>query len=117
MADPVFPDHILASLDYAPPPPHQDIMITDAATKTTTPETVVPHVLRIRSRQSSFAAQVHPVTDDPINRTISLILARLVHHDDTIDRFCDQLKDMSLDRMEMIEHDVEALQARVDVAK
>ncbi|GJX48746.1 hypothetical protein Tco_0273936 [Tanacetum coccineum] len=39
--------------------------------------------------------------------------ARLARHDDTIDRFCDQLEEMSLDRMEEIEHDVEALQARV----
>nr|GEX49912.1 hypothetical protein [Tanacetum cinerariifolium] len=121
MADPVFPDHIPASLDYAPPSTYQDIIRTDATTKTTTAETVVPHVLRIRSRydigKSSSAAQVHPVIDDPINRTISLILARLVRHDDTIDRFCDQIKDISLDRMEMIEHDVEALQARVDVAE
>nr|GEZ44757.1 hypothetical protein [Tanacetum cinerariifolium] len=38
-------------------------------------------------------------------------------HDDTIDRLYDQLKDMSLDRIEVIEHDVEDQRDRVDAAK
>ncbi|GKG37527.1 hypothetical protein Tco_0447700, partial [Tanacetum coccineum] len=81
-------------------------------TETTTPETVVPHVMKLRFRSAarrwewlqlrvqtwrdregepryeikerSSTAQVHPVIDEPIYRSIPLILARLVHHDDTI---------------------------------
>ncbi|GKF93339.1 hypothetical protein Tco_0280058, partial [Tanacetum coccineum] len=118
MADPVFPDHIPASSDCAPLPSQQDIIMTDAAIETTTPKTVVPHGdPRYKIEESSSAAQVHPVTGEPIHRTIPLILARLVCHDDTIDRLCDQLEEISLDMMEVIEHDVEALQARVDVVE
>ncbi|GJQ99570.1 hypothetical protein Tco_0522555 [Tanacetum coccineum] len=72
---------------------------------------------RYEFEESLSAALVHPVTGEPIHRTIPLILARLVHYDDTIDRLCDLLEDMSLDRMEVIEHDVEALQARIDVTE
>ncbi|GKD27251.1 hypothetical protein Tco_1233465, partial [Tanacetum coccineum] len=64
--------------------------------------------------ESSSPAHVHLVTSEPIHRTIRLILARLVRHDDTIDQLCDQLEEISLDRIELIEHDVEALLARVD---
>nr|GEX47020.1 hypothetical protein [Tanacetum cinerariifolium] len=91
MANLVFPDHVSVSLDHAPSPPQQDIDMTDANTETTTQEAIAQHVMRLRFR--------------------------LVRHDDTIDRLCDQLEEISLDRMEMIEHYVEALQARVDVAE
>nr|GEV91325.1 hypothetical protein [Tanacetum cinerariifolium] len=117
MADFIFPDHVPVSLDHAPLLQQQDIVMTDATTETTAPEAAAPHVLRLHFRESSSAAQVHPVIGDPIHRTIPLILARLVRHDDTIDRLCDQFEEMSLDRMEMIEHDVEALQARVVVVE
>ncbi|GJW89003.1 hypothetical protein Tco_0164343 [Tanacetum coccineum] len=80
MTDPVFSDHILASLDCAPLPPQHDTDMTDVATKTTTPETIVPHgEPRYEIEENSSAAQVYLVTE------------------------------MSLDRMEEIEHDVEAL--------
>ncbi|GJW57712.1 mutator type transposase [Tanacetum coccineum] len=117
MADLVFPDHVHASLDHAPPSSQQDIVMTDAATETTTPERDQEGKPRYKIGESSSAAQVHPVTGEPICRTIPLILARLVRDDDTIDRLCDQLEEMFLDRMEVIEHDVEALQARVDDAE
>ncbi|GJY69841.1 hypothetical protein Tco_0472823 [Tanacetum coccineum] len=50
MADLVFPDHVHASLDHAPLSSQQDIVMTDAATETTTPEVVALHVLRLRFR-------------------------------------------------------------------
>nr|GEX34689.1 hypothetical protein [Tanacetum cinerariifolium] len=92
MADPVFSNHVPASLDHAPPPPQQDIVTIDAATETTAPEAVALHVLRLRFRSAarhwvwlqpkvqtfrdredeprckireiSSAARVHPVTED-----------------------------------------------------
>ncbi|GKB78885.1 hypothetical protein Tco_0945780 [Tanacetum coccineum] len=93
----------------------EDTDMTDAATETATLETVAPHILRLCF--SSSTAQVRLVTCEPIHRTILLILARLARHDDTIDRLCDQLDEMSVDKMEEIEHDVEALQARVGAAE
>ncbi|GJX47427.1 hypothetical protein Tco_0272617 [Tanacetum coccineum] len=115
MADLVYTDHISISLDHAPSPPQQDIVMTDATIETTAPEVVAPHV---RSRRFRLAARRWEwLQPRPIHRTISLILARLVRHDDMIDRLCDHLEDMSLDRMGVIEYDVETLQARVDVVE
>nr|GEU97232.1 hypothetical protein [Tanacetum cinerariifolium] len=91
--------------------------MTNAATMTTAPEVVAPHVLKCCFKSSSFAAQIYQVTSEPFHRTTPLILARLVCHDDMIDRLCDQLEDMSLDRMGLIEYDVKTLHARVDVAE
>nr|GFB20895.1 hypothetical protein [Tanacetum cinerariifolium] len=68
MADLVFTDHVSTSLDHAPSPPQQDILMTDATTKTTAPE---PKVQIWRDREGkptyefgerSSVAQIHPVT-------------------------------------------------------
>ncbi|GJT08192.1 hypothetical protein Tco_0842654 [Tanacetum coccineum] len=90
MADPVFINQVSDSIDHAPSSPQKDIVMTNAATKTIAPEVVAMQVRRRR--------------------------LRLVRHDDMIDKLFDQLEDMSLDRMEAIEYDVETLEARVDVA-
>ncbi|GJU76237.1 hypothetical protein Tco_1273307 [Tanacetum coccineum] len=116
MADFVFANQVSDSTDRAPSPPQQDIVMTNATIETTTLEVDAPQP-KYEFRESSSAAQTHPVTGEPIHRTIPLILARLVRHDDMIDRLCDQFQDMSLDRMWMIEYDVETLEARVDVAE
>ncbi|GJX46995.1 ALP1-like protein [Tanacetum coccineum] len=92
-----------------------DIVMTNATTKTTAPEVAAPRIRR--RRLSSSAAQTHPVTGEPIHRTIPLILARLARHDDMIEQLYDQFQDMSLDRMGMIEYDMETLHSRVDVAE
>nr|GEU77944.1 hypothetical protein [Tanacetum cinerariifolium] len=116
MADSVFLNCVPVSLDHAPLPPQRDIVMTNATIETTALEFAAPDQegeQNYEIGESSYAAQVHPITGDLIHHTISLILARLVCHDDTIDRLCDQFDEVSLDRMEVIEHDVETLQTRV----
>ncbi|GJX47429.1 hypothetical protein Tco_0272619 [Tanacetum coccineum] len=115
MADLVYTDHISISLDHAPSPPQQDIVMTNATTETTASEVVASHVWSHRFRLA--ARRWEWLQPRPIHRTIPLILARLVRQDDMIDRLCDHLEDMSLDRMGVIEYDVETLQARVYVAE
>ncbi|GJV56555.1 putative reverse transcriptase domain-containing protein [Tanacetum coccineum] len=115
MVAPLSSDHVSVPFDHALAPPQQDIVMTNAAIETTAPEVAAP---RIRRRHlSSSAAQTHPVTGESIHRTIPLILARLARHDDMIEQLYDQFQDMSLDRMGMIEYDMETLHARVDVAE
>nr|GFB66395.1 hypothetical protein [Tanacetum cinerariifolium] len=89
MVDLVFTDHVSTSLDHAPSPPQQDILMTDATTKTTAPE---PKVQTWRDREGkptyefgerSSVARIPPVTN----------------------------------RIGVIEYDVETLQSRVDVAE
>nr|GEW64232.1 integrase, catalytic region, zinc finger, CCHC-type, peptidase aspartic, catalytic [Tanacetum cinerariifolium] len=115
--------HVTVPFDHALASPHQDIFMADATVETTALE---PQVytwkdleggLKYEFGESSSAAQTHPATGEPIHHTIPLILARLARHDDMIDQLCDQFHNMSLDRMGMIECDMETLQARVGVAE
>nr|GEY79098.1 hypothetical protein [Tanacetum cinerariifolium] len=91
MADPIFTNHVSVTINNTHPLPQRDIVMTVPTTETISPEVALPHAQRRRFRS--------------------------VRHDDMIDRLCDQLEDMSLDRMEAIEYDVETLEARVDVAE
>ncbi|GJQ97781.1 retrovirus-related pol polyprotein from transposon TNT 1-94 [Tanacetum coccineum] len=108
-------DRVSVPFGHAPSLPQQDIVMTNTAIETTAPKVAA---LRVQRRHLSlFAAQTHPVTGEPIHRTIPLILVKLARHDDMIDQLCNQFQDMSLDRMGMIEYDMKTLQARVDVAE
>ncbi|GKA25851.1 hypothetical protein Tco_0711960 [Tanacetum coccineum] len=79
MAAPLSPDHVSVPLDHALAPPQQDIVMTDATAETTAPK-VAASLVR-RCRLSSSAAQIHPVTSEPIHHTIPLMLARLARVD------------------------------------
>ncbi|GJS63158.1 hypothetical protein Tco_0677722, partial [Tanacetum coccineum] len=41
MSDPVFTNHVSVSIDHIPSPPQQDIVMTNATTKTTAPEVAI----------------------------------------------------------------------------
>nr|GEW11334.1 hypothetical protein [Tanacetum cinerariifolium] len=50
MVDSIFLDYVPVSLDHAPLPPQQDILLTNATIETIAPEFTAPHVLRPRFR-------------------------------------------------------------------
>ncbi|PWA94106.1 hypothetical protein CTI12_AA063280 [Artemisia annua] len=55
------------------------------------------------------ATRVLPVTREPIQHTIPLLIARMVRHEDRIDRVYDHLDELPLERMETIEMDLAVL--------
>ncbi|GKF72030.1 hypothetical protein Tco_0208144, partial [Tanacetum coccineum] len=48
----------------------------------------------------SSLAQIHPITDEPIHRTIPLLVARLVRHDDQIGEISNHQREVSTARSE-----------------
>nr|GEW17952.1 homeodomain-like protein [Tanacetum cinerariifolium] len=57
-------------------------------------------------------AQIHPITDKPIHRTIPLLVARLVHLDRQIEKNHIHQRKVSVARVETSEQEIEALRAR-----
>nr|GEX16301.1 hypothetical protein [Tanacetum cinerariifolium] len=57
-------------------------------------------------------AQIHPITGEPIHRTIPLLVARLVHLDRQIDENYVHRREVSVARVETSEQEIEALRAR-----
>ncbi|GJZ64410.1 hypothetical protein Tco_0620831 [Tanacetum coccineum] len=54
---------------------------------------------------------------EPIQHTIPLLLARLVHHEDQIYEIQDHLEEIPLERDELMEHELEVLHARDENAE
>nr|GEV74416.1 RNA-directed DNA polymerase, eukaryota [Tanacetum cinerariifolium] len=62
-------------------------------------------------------AQIHPITDEPIHRTIPLLVARLVHLDRQIEKNHVHQRKVSVARVTTSEQEIEALRARAARAK
>nr|GEZ66113.1 hypothetical protein [Tanacetum cinerariifolium] len=62
-------------------------------------------------------AQIHPITGEPIHRTIPLLVARLVHLDRQIEENNDHQREVSVARVETSEQEIEALRARAASAE
>ncbi|GKD91868.1 hypothetical protein Tco_1371705 [Tanacetum coccineum] len=62
-------------------------------------------------------AQIHPITGEPIHRTIPLLVARLVRLDRQIEEIHDHQREVSVARVETSEQEIEALRARAATAE
>ncbi|GJR22433.1 hypothetical protein Tco_0970960 [Tanacetum coccineum] len=60
-------------------------------------------------RESSTAPHILPVTGEPIQHTIPLLVARIVRHEDQIHETQDHLEELPLKRFEAMEQDIEGL--------
>ncbi|GJR11293.1 hypothetical protein Tco_0793945 [Tanacetum coccineum] len=56
--------------------------------------------------------KIHPITDEPIHRTIPLLVARLIRHDSEIEEIHDHQREISVARIESDEQKIETLRAR-----
>ncbi|GJX67729.1 hypothetical protein Tco_0303456 [Tanacetum coccineum] len=66
----------------------------------------------------SFAASyILPVMGEPIQHTIPLLMVRLVCHEDQIYEIQEHLEELPLERVESMEHELEVLCARAEIAK
>ncbi|GJU60946.1 hypothetical protein Tco_1238712 [Tanacetum coccineum] len=117
MANFGFNNQVSDSTNRAPFPPQQDIVMTNAATKTTAPEFAAPQLRRRRlksaARRWGGCSPMFRLGETVrVSRDMSLEKARLEL------RFTQLLfGDMSLNRMEAIKYDMETLEARVDVVE
>ena len=68
-----------------------------------------PSTYELGESSSMAGARVLPVTREPIHHTIPLLIARLVRHEDRLDRVCDRLHDFPLGRIYDLEGDVALL--------
>ncbi|PWA66698.1 hypothetical protein CTI12_AA325530 [Artemisia annua] len=68
-----------------------------------------PSTFELGESSSMAAARVLPVTREPIHHTIPLLIARMVRHEDRIDRVYDHLDKLPLGRIETIEMDLAVL--------
>ncbi|GJS56977.1 hypothetical protein Tco_0651761 [Tanacetum coccineum] len=64
-------------------------------------------------RESSTAAHILLVTSEPIHRTIPLLVARIVCHEDQIHEMQDHLEELPVERFEAMEQDIEGLHGRI----
>ena len=64
-----------------------------------------PSTYELGESSSMASARVLPVTQEPIHRTIPLLIARLVRHEDRLDRVCDHLHEIPLSRIGDLERD------------
>ncbi|GJV59158.1 reverse transcriptase domain-containing protein [Tanacetum coccineum] len=71
----------------------------------------------------SSSAQIHPITGEPIHRTIPLLVARLVHHDDQIEEIRDHQREILAARSEsdmrikILEQDLETVRSRAEASE
>ena len=68
-----------------------------------------PSTYELGESSSMAGARVLPVTREPIHRTIPLLIARLVRHEDRLDRVWDHLHEIPLSRVSDLEMDVALL--------
>ena len=68
-----------------------------------------PSTFELGESSSMAGARVLPVTREPIHHTIPLLIARMVRHEDRIDRVYDHLEELPLERIETIEMDLAVL--------
>ncbi|PWA91877.1 hypothetical protein CTI12_AA086040 [Artemisia annua] len=68
-----------------------------------------PSTFELGEISSMAAARVLPVTREPIHHTIPLLIARMIRHEDRIDRVYDHLDELPLGRIETIEMDLAVL--------
>nr|GEZ45688.1 hypothetical protein [Tanacetum cinerariifolium] len=71
----------------------------------------------------SSLAQIHPITSEPIHRTIPLLVARLVHHNDQIEEIRDHQREISTARsesdmrIEILEQELETVRSRAEASE
>ncbi|GJT76740.1 hypothetical protein Tco_1043465 [Tanacetum coccineum] len=64
---------------------------------------------RYEMDKGKTAALIHPITEEPIHRTIPLLIARLARHDRWVEEIQDDVHDLSFMRVHELEHENEAL--------
>ncbi|GKB81132.1 hypothetical protein Tco_0948027, partial [Tanacetum coccineum] len=67
--------------------------------------------------ESSSAAHVLLVTNEPVHHIISLLLARLVRHEDQIEEIRDHLEEIPLERVETVKQKLKTLRDRAEAAE